>query len=247
MLSVARSGRQQVVRDRTGGRSGAYRPAAVASVGARRDLGQTRTYTRVRRDLTAVAAVWGTVTRGRTRLVRQRRTHIAPPSDRRAALRLSFSAFARMTTDKQAQRPMIRNQSPRFRSPSVLLGALALTACGVSKVRGRDLAPAAGEWTAVRCASCSSAGVSVDARRSVDERGRPGQHAVARVRNLNPRRIALTVEVAAAELPDSELYVPSERWRVVLGPSGEPRGEAMLVLRHTAATSASVHGVEGLE
>ena len=140
---------------------------------------------------------------------------------------------------------MITNQSPRFRF-AFLLGALALTACGGSKARGRELAPAPGEWTALRCTSCASARVSVDVRRSVDERGRAGQHAVARVRNLTPREIALTVEVAAAELPDSELYIPSERWRVVLGPSGAARGEVMLVLRHTAATSASVHGVEAL-
>ena len=140
---------------------------------------------------------------------------------------------------------MIRSQSPRVLTAFLLLGALALTACGGSKARG--LAPAPDAWTTLRCVSCAGAGVSVDIRRSVHERGRAGQHAVARVRNLTPREIALTVEVAAAELPDSELYIPSERWRVVLGPSGEARGEVMLVLRHIAATSASVHGVEGLE
>jgi hypothetical protein len=140
----------------------------------------------------------------------------------------------------------MRNQMLRFRS-AFLLGALALTACGGANVRSRELAPLSGEWTALHCVTCSSAGVSVDVRRSVDERGQPGQHAVARVRNLSPREIALTVEVAAAELPDSELYIPSERWRLVLGPSGEARGEAMLLLRHIAATSASVHGVERLE
>jgi hypothetical protein len=142
---------------------------------------------------------------------------------------------------------MIRKPSSPSRSAFVLLGALTLGACGGSKARGHELAPAPGEWTALRCVSCASAGVSVDVRRSTDERGRTGRHAVARVRNLTPREIALTVEVAAAELPDSELYIPSERWKVVLGPSGEARGEVMLVLRHTAVTSASVHGVEGLE
>lgn len=141
---------------------------------------------------------------------------------------------------------MMTNRSSRFRA-AVLLGVLALTACGGSAVRGRESAPPpGGEWTALRCSSCANAGVSVDVRRSIDERGRPGQHAVARVRNLTAREIALTVEVAAAELPDSELYIPSERWRLVLGPSGVTQGEAMLVLRHTAATSASVHDVEGL-
>ena len=140
---------------------------------------------------------------------------------------------------------MIRSTSPRF-VPALLLAGLALTACRGSKAGGRQLAPPPSEWTAVRCTSCESAGVRIDVRRSVDERGRTGQHAVARVQNLTPREIALTVEVAAAELPDSELYIPSERWRVVLGPSGEARGEVMLTLRHTAATSASVHAVEGL-
>ena len=140
---------------------------------------------------------------------------------------------------------MIRSRSPRFRA-AFLLGALALTACGGSAVRGRDLTSTPKEWTPLSCASCAGAGVSVDVRRSVDERGQSGQHAVARVRNLTPREIALTLEVVAAELPDSELYIPSERWRVVLGPVGEARGEVMVVLRHTAATSASVHGVEGL-
>jgi hypothetical protein len=141
--------------------------------------------------------------------------------------------------------PTTRTKSPRFRS-AFLLGALALTACGGSTVRGRDLAPSPKDWTPLSCASCASAGVSVDVRRSVDERGQSGQHAIARVRNLTAREIALTLEVAAAELPDSELYIPSERWRVVLGPSGQARGEVMVMLRHTAAVSASVHGVEGL-
>lgn len=141
---------------------------------------------------------------------------------------------------------MIRRENFRAR-PAMVLGALALTACGGSKLRGRDLAlPPPGEWTAVRCTSCDNAGVSIDVRRSVDENGRAGQHAIARVRNLTGRDLAFTVEVAAAELPDSELYIPSERWRLVLGPSGEARGEVMLMLRHGAATSASVHGVEGL-
>jgi hypothetical protein len=141
--------------------------------------------------------------------------------------------------------PMIRTKSPRFRA-AFLLGALALTACGGPTVRGRQVALSPSDWTALRCASCASAGVSVDVRRSVDERGRAGQHTVARVRNLTSREIALIVEVTSGEFPDSELYIPSERWRVVLGPSGKPRGEAMVVLRHTAATSAAVHGVEGL-
>lgn len=141
---------------------------------------------------------------------------------------------------------MIRRENFRVRA-AIVLGALALTACGGSKLRGRDLAlPPPGEWTAVRCTSCENAGVRIDLRRSVDENGRAGQHAIARVQNLTRREMAFTVEVAAAELPDSELYIPSERWRVVLGPSGEARGEVMLVLRHTNATSASVHGVESL-
>ena len=133
----------------------------------------------------------------------------------------------------------------RFRA-AFLLGALTLSACGGARVRAQERAPAPGEWNALRCTSCSNAGVSIDVRRSVDENGRAGQHAVARVRNLSSREVALTLEVAAAELPDSELYMPSERWRIVLGPSGEARGEVMLLLRHTAATSASVHSVEGL-
>lgn len=141
---------------------------------------------------------------------------------------------------------MIRRENFRVRA-AIVLGALALTACGGSRLRGRDLAlPPPGEWTPVPCTSCNNAGLSIDVRRSVDANGGAGQHAIARVRNLTTRELAFTVEVAAAELPDSELYIPSERWRVVLGPSGEARGEVMLMLRHAAATSASVHGVEGL-
>jgi hypothetical protein len=63
-----------------------------------------------------------------------------------------------------------------------------------------------------------SAGVNIDVRRSVDEGGRTGQHAVARVRNLTPRESALTVELAAAELPDSEMKGRSDSTRSSVAP-----------------------------
>jgi hypothetical protein len=130
------------------------------------------------------------------------------------------------------------------------LAAIApvISACSTRTATMTNTPPVArvGEWAVLACETCEPAKIEVSIRHSVDERGRPGKHAYARVRNNNPHPVALVVKFAPKQYPVHDEAPPLEQWKVTVGGAGTSDRDSVLTLQLNEIVEASVHSVERL-
>lgn len=110
-----------------------------------------------------------------------------------------------------------------------------------------DTPPDPRAWSPVRCEACDTAGVRVEARRSVTHRGEPGQYVLARVSNLNAHPIAFTLDVVTRMLPSGDPDLPGRQWKVMLPAAPHAQSSTVLMADFADIEHARVHGVERLE
>lgn len=122
--------------------------------------------------------------------------------------------------------------------------AALLTACAAGQPR--TVAAKADDWSPISCADCVASRIGLDVRRSVSGSADPGTHLVARVRNLAADSIVFVLTFRAAVLPDADGYVPSEEWRLLLGPAGTSEAATTIVLRRDDVSVASIARLERL-
>jgi hypothetical protein len=79
---------------------------------------------------------------------------------------------------------------------------------------------------------------------SITAAGRAGQHAFARVRNLNPHAVALVVSFLLAYNARSEGGPPAGIWPIQLGAAGTDKAEQVIMRNRPWAREATVHAVE---
>lgn len=99
------------------------------------------------------------------------------------------------------------------------------------------------QWASAPCGTCQKAGISFEFRQSPNVGREPGPFIVARLRNLTQRELAGSIEVKDAELPDSEGHIPSQTLWFVLSPSGNERGEQVILLRNRNPVQVVAHTV----
>lgn len=138
--------------------------------------------------------------------------------------------------------PMIRQSRLPF-VPLVIAGLIA----GCATARNSSITgEGTHDWSAVSCAECAASRVAVDLRRSIGESAGQGSHLVARVRNLTSDSIVFVLTLRADMLPDADGYVPSEEWKVLLGPAGAADAATTIVLRRKDVSLASISRLERL-
>jgi hypothetical protein len=109
-----------------------------------------------------------------------------------------------------------------------------------------SLAPDPRTWSAVRCAACKRTGVSVETRRSIDERGHAGRYVFARVSNHNAYAVTFFLDLVSANPPSGDPDFTRRQVRVTLPPRGETESSALLTLDYSDIAEAHVSGVERL-
>jgi hypothetical protein len=103
------------------------------------------------------------------------------------------------------------------------------------------VAPDPRTWSAVRCAACQRIGVSVETRRSIDERGKAGRYVFARVSNHNTYAVAFLLDLVSENPPSGDPDFARRQVRVTLPARGE---SALLRLDYWDIAEAHVSGVE---
>lgn len=131
---------------------------------------------------------------------------------------------------------------PRANRRSLIL-AIAIGLSGCASARGSESATHTDTWSWVSCAECADSHVAVDVRRSLTS-GRQGSHLLARVRNLAVDSVVFVLTFRADVLPDADGYVPSEDWKLLLGPAGTSEASAMILLSRDDVSVASVSRIE---
>jgi len=145
----------------------------------------------------------------------------------------------------------------RLVAASLILGVIVLPSASSAQsgkvvtpappTAGRVLTPAPPvaeqQWTSVQCGACQKAGISLEFRQLPDAAHDVNGFVVARVRNLTQRGVAGSIEVMEDDLPDSEGHIRSQQLWFVLGPTGNEKGEQIVLLRHSTPVQVIVHDV----
>lgn len=105
-------------------------------------------------------------------------------------------------------------------------------------------APDPRAWSTVRCAACKRTGVSVETRRSLDERGNAGRYVFARVSNHNAFAVTFLLDLVSENPPSGDPDFARRQVRVTLLPRGEQASSAFLTLDYSDIAEAHVSGVE---
>lgn len=107
----------------------------------------------------------------------------------------------------------------------------------------------AGEWTLLPCQGCEASRLVIDVRRTTTVSGTSGRYVVARIRNLNPHAVVLTVDFSSgvAQEGSGEGSALSQHATFSLTAAGQPGGESLVVLRLPDVTKVDVTGVERFE
>lgn len=103
---------------------------------------------------------------------------------------------------------------------------------------------AAAAWAAVHCEKCDAHRVTVEVRHGIDKRGGQGRFAFARVTNLNPHAVALTVEFTPDEPPIQDSFYASEQRSLTLGGAGHDSATSVLMLRSSTVRAVFLERVE---
>ena len=101
------------------------------------------------------------------------------------------------------------------------------------------------QWASVRCGACQRAGITFEFRQLPNVARDVNGFTIARVRNLTQREVTGTIEVMEDDLPDSD-FEGTHRWQTVwfaLSPSGNEKGEQVVLLRQSTPVQAIVHDV----
>lgn len=96
------------------------------------------------------------------------------------------------------------------------------------------------------CADCATSRVAIEVRRSVGPSAGEGTHLLARVCNLGADSVVFVVNFRADVLPDADGYVPSEEWKLLLGPGGTPEANTTILLKRDDVRIASIARLERL-
>jgi hypothetical protein len=145
------------------------------------------------------------------------------------------------------ERTMIGRQSWARGALTALMAAGVATPGLACMARSGDpgTPPVPQVWTAAACAKCDNAGVEVHLRRSADAGGAPGSYLFARLRNLNPHPVALTVEFVPNAFPvTSDVFLRSESRRLTLHPSSGDSTGTVLMLDSEDIREVVLHAVE---
>ena len=128
---------------------------------------------------------------------------------------------------------------------AAIVAGLVASGCTLSRAPvSRATSPT---WASVDCEQCEAHNVTVEVRHSVDAQGRQGRFAFARVTNLNPHGVALTVEFTSEEPPIHDQRNPAEQRSLTLGQAGHDSAASVLMLRSSTVRSVIVERVERYE
>ena len=126
-----------------------------------------------------------------------------------------------------------------------MLVAVFVSGCALGRAPIAHVTPPT--WASVDCERCEVHNVTVEVRHSVDAKGRQGRFAFARVTNLNPHAVALTVEFTSEEPPIHDQRNPAEQRSLTLGHAGHDSATSVLMLRSSSVRSVFVERVERYE
>jgi hypothetical protein len=118
-----------------------------------------------------------------------------------------------------------------------------LIACSPSRA---EIAPDPRVWSPVACADCVKAGVTIETRRSVDEKGDVGRYVLARVSNLNAHTVIFDLDLIADRVPSGDPDFIRKGWRVTLAPAGSASAATTLPVSFETIARATVSSVERL-
>lgn len=102
------------------------------------------------------------------------------------------------------------------------------------------------EWLAIHCQGCERAGVVVETRRSVNERGEAGRYLFARVSNRNAYTVTFMLDLEPHGIYTGDPDLLRRQMRVTLSPTGEQASTTLLTLDYTPIKTAHISGLERL-
>lgn len=123
----------------------------------------------------------------------------------------------------------------------VTAGPHALIACTSVPPQ---VAPDPREWSSIQCQGCEKAGVTVETRRSINDRGEAGRYLFARISNLNTHGVTFLLELESDGPYTGDPDFLRRQVRVTLSPTGDHSSSTLLTLDYSSVKTAHVSGLE---
>jgi hypothetical protein len=134
--------------------------------------------------------------------------------------------------------------SRRIAAAVLLLAAVPHTLIACATTPASSVASDPRTWVAIPCQTCTKAGVRVETRRSIDDRGRAGRYVYAHVSNLNPHAVTLTLDLVAHGPPSGDPDILRKQWQLTLPAGGDSTSSTVLAAEYSDIATASVYAVE---